>query len=221
MRLLLVEDDPMIGDSIVEGLRSEGYAVDWVRDGQAALIALIEEVHDLILLDLGLPKRGGLDVLRTYRGAGGKLGVLIITARDSTAERVEGLDSGADDYLVKPFDLDELSARVRALSRRGAGRVHPDIVHRGVTLSIARREAFKEGTALRLSAREFAVLAALLDPPGRVLSRLQLERKLYGWDDGVDSNTIDVYMHRLRRKLGAAFIRNVRGVGYLVEMTAQ
>lgn len=219
MHVLLIEDDPMIGESIVEGLRGESYAVDWVRDGEAAQMALSKDIHDVILLDLGLPKRSGLEVLRTYRGSGGKVGVLIITARDSTAERVEGLDSGADDYLVKPFDLEELFARVRALGRRGAGRAQPDIVHRGVTLRMAMRDALKDGAPLPLSAREFAVLAALLDPPGRVLSRAQLEQKLYGWNDGVESNTIDVYVHRLRKKLGADFIRNVRGVGYLVEMS--
>jgi DNA-binding response OmpR family regulator len=217
MRLLLIEDDPMIGDSIVEGLHGEHYAVDWVKDGQSAQLALVDDVYDLILLDLGLPRRSGLDVLRHYRHGGGAARVLIITARDSTAERVAGLDSGADDYLVKPFDLDELFARVRALVRRGAGRVQPDIVHRGVTLRMATHEAFRDGEPLSLSAREFALLTALLDPPGRVLSKARLEQKLYSWNDGVESNTIDVYLHRLRKKLGADFIKNVRGVGYLVE----
>jgi DNA-binding response OmpR family regulator len=218
MRLLLIEDDPMIGDSIAEGLRSERYAIDWVRDGHGAQLALADDVYDLVLLDLGLPKRSGLDVLRRYRQEGGAARVLIITARDSTAERVEGLDSGADDYLVKPFDLEELFARVRALLRRQSGRAQPDIVHRGVTLRLATHEAFLDGAPLPLSAREFALLAALLDPPGQVMSKARLEQKLYGWNEEVESNTVDVYVHRLRKKLGADFIRNVRGVGYLVGM---
>jgi DNA-binding response OmpR family regulator len=220
MRLLLIEDDPMIGDSIVEGLRSERYAVDWVRDGHGAMLALGDDVYDLILLDLGLPKQSGLDVLRRYRKDGGAARVLIITARDSTAERVEGLDSGADDYLVKPFDLEELFARVRALLRRQSGRSLPDIVHRGVTLKMATHEAFIDDAPLPLSAREFALLAALLDPPGQVMSKAKLEQKLYGWNEEVESNTVDVYVHRLRKKLGPDFIRNVRGVGYLVNLEA-
>jgi DNA-binding response OmpR family regulator len=220
MRLLLIEDDPMIGDSIAEGLRSEHYAVDWVRDGHGALLALADDVYDLVLLDLGLPKRSGLEVLRRYRKDGGAARVLIITARDSTAERVEGLDSGADDYLVKPFDLEELFARVRALLRRQSGRSRPDIVHRGVTLRLATHEAFYEGEPLPLSAREFALLAALLDPPGQVMSKARLEQKIYGWNEEVESNTVDVYVHRLRKKLGQDFIRNVRGVGYLVSVGA-
>jgi DNA-binding response OmpR family regulator len=217
MRLLLIEDDPMIGESIVEGLRSERYAVDWVRDGNSALLAIANDVYDLVLLDLGLPKRSGLEVLRQYRRDQGNARVLIITARDSTSERVEGLDSGADDYLVKPFDLEELFARVRALLRRGAGRTQPDIVHRGVTLKLATHEAFVGTDPLPLSAREFALLVALLDPPGQVNSKARLEQKLYGWNEEVESNTVDVYVHRLRKKLGADFIKNVRGVGYLVE----
>ncbi|GAB3470861.1 response regulator [Massilia terrae] len=217
MRLLLIEDDPMIGDSIAESLRSERYAVDWVRDGHSALLALEDDVYDLVLLDLGLPKRGGLEVLQRYRNEGGGARVLIITARDSTAERVEGLDSGADDYLVKPFELDELFARVRALLRRQSGRAQPDIVHRGVRLKMATHEAFLGNDPLPLSVREFALLAALLDPPGQVMSKSKLEQKLYGWNEEVESNTVDVYVHRLRKKLGADFIRNVRGVGYLVD----
>jgi two-component system OmpR family response regulator/two-component system response regulator QseB len=218
MRLLLIEDDPMIGDSIAEGLRGERYALDWARDGDAALLALAADVYDLVLLDLGLPGHDGLEVLRRYRAGGGATPVLILTARDSTADRVQGLDGGADDYLVKPFDLEELFARVRALLRRGAGRTQPDIVHRGVTLRVSTHEAFLDGQALPLSAREFALLAALLDPPGRVMSKALLEQKLYGWNEEVESNTVDVYVHRLRRKLGANFIKNVRGVGYLVPL---
>jgi two-component system OmpR family response regulator/two-component system response regulator QseB len=218
MRLLLIEDDPMIGDSIAEGLRAERYALDWVRDGQDALLALGEDVYDLLLLDLGLPGRDGIEVLRRYRARGGAAPVLILTARDSTLDRVQGLDAGADDYLVKPFDLEELFARVRALLRRGAGRTQPDILHRGLLLRVATHEAFLEGRPIALSAREFSLLAALLDPPGRVMSKTLLEQKLYGWNEEVESNTVDVYVHRLRKKLGADFIRNVRGVGYLAPL---
>ena len=216
MRLLLIEDDPMIGESIAEGLRGERYAVDWVRDGKSAQLALAHDVYDAVLLDLGLPKRSGLEVLREYRRQGGTAKILIMTARDSTAERVEGLDSGADDYLVKPFDLDELFARIRALLRRSAGRVVPNIVHRGVTLNLATHEAFLGAAPLHLPAREFALLAVLLDPPGQVISKARLEEKLYGWDERIESNAVDVHVHHLRKKLGADFIRNVRGVGYLV-----
>ncbi|WP_124948957.1 response regulator [Sulfuriferula thiophila] len=216
MRLLLVEDDAMIGESLHEALVSENYAVDWVRDGRSAELALDNGVYDLLLLDLGLPKKQGLQVLSEYRQRGGMLPVLIITARDATADRVSGLDAGADDYLVKPFDLDELFARVRALLRRQAGRAQPVIAYGGVTLNPASREVFLNGNVLNLSAREFALLQALLDPPERVLSLAELEEKLYGWDQEIGSNAVEVYIHHLRKKLGTDFIRNVRGVGYKV-----
>ena len=216
MRLLLVEDDAMIGESLNEALTGENYAVDWVRDGRSAELALDNGVYDLLLLDLGLPKKQGLQVLSEYRQRGGMLPVLIITARDATADRVSGLDAGADDYLVKPFDLDELFARVRALLRRHAGRAQPLIEHGDVVLDPASREVFLRGGLLSLSAREFALLQALLDPPGRVLSLAQLEEKLYGWDQEIGSNAVEVYIHRLRKKLGTDFIRNVRGAGYKV-----
>ena len=216
MRLLLVEDDAMIGESLHEALVIENYAVDWVRDGRSAELALDNGVYDLLLLDLGLPKKQGLQVLSEYRTRGGMLPVLIITARDATADRVSGLDAGADDYLVKPFDLDELFARVRALLRRHSGRAQPIIKHGEVALDPASREVFFSGQLLNLSAREFAVLQALLDPPGRVLSLAQLEEKIYGWDQEIGSNAVEVYIHRLRKKLGSDFIRNVRGVGYKV-----
>lgn len=214
MRLLLVEDDPMIGESIEEGLRGENYAVDWVRDGRAAELALAGQAYDLVLLDLGLPRRQGMEVLSGYRRQGGGAPVLIITARDATPERVKALDAGADDYLVKPFDLDELFARIRALLRRRAGRASPEVMFRGLTLNPATHEAALNGVPLRLSAREFALLHALMDRPGEVVSRAKLEEKLYGWSEEVESNTVEVYIHLLRRKLGAGFIRNVRGVGY-------
>lgn len=216
MRLLLVEDDVMIGESLHEALTTENYAVDWVRDGRSAELALANGVYDLLLLDLGLPKKQGLQVLSEYRQRGGMLPVLIITARDATADRVSGLDAGADDYLVKPFDLDELFARVRALLRRQAGRAQPVIAYGEVTLNPASREVFLGGNLLSLSAREFALLQALLDPPERVLSLAELEEKLYGWDQEIGSNAVEVYIHHLRKKLGTNFIRNVRGVGYKV-----
>jgi two-component system OmpR family response regulator/two-component system response regulator QseB len=216
MRLLLVEDDPMIGESLEEGLRAENYAVDWVRDGGAAQRAAANGVYDLILLDLGLPGKQGLDVLTGYRHAGGDAAVLIITARDAAADKIMGLDSGADDYLVKPFDFNEAFARIRALLRRRVGRMRPEIVHLGLMLDPSSHEVSYLGKPLSLSSREFALLHALVDKPGQVLTKAALEEKLYGWNEEVESNTIEVYIHRLRRKLGTQFIRNVRGVGYKV-----
>jgi two-component system response regulator QseB len=216
MRLLLVEDDPMIGESVRQGLRQDGFSVDWVRDGSAAETVLRNEVYDLVLLDLGLPKKQGLDVLKSLRAKGNRIPVVIVTARDAVPDRIAGLDSGADDYIVKPFDLDELAARVRAVLRRQAGRAEPVIEHGGVRLNPSTHEASVNGEPLILSAREFALLQALLDRPGAVLSRSQLEEKLYGWEEEVESNTIEVYIHSLRKKLGADFIKNVRGVGYMV-----
>jgi len=206
----------MIGESLEEGLRGERYAVDWARDGRSAELALEGASYDLVLLDLGLPRKEGLEVLAAYRRRGGKAPVLIVTARDATRDRVAGLDAGADDYLVKPFDLDELYARVRALLRRGAGRTSPELSFAGVTLNPAKHEAAREGRPLHLSVREFALLEALMDRPGEVVSRAALEEKLYGWNEEVGSNTVEVHIHSLRRKLGAEFIKNVRGVGYKV-----
>jgi two-component system response regulator QseB len=220
MRLLLVEDDAMIGASVQSGLRQEGYSVDWVRDGAAAELALANRVHEMILLDLGLPRKTGLELLGSLRRKGLALPVLVITARDSVADRVKGLDAGADDYLVKPFDLDELSARIRALLRRHAGRASPLIENGVLTLNPATHEVFLNGSPVNLSGREFALLQALLEQPGVPLSRTQLEDRLYGWDEEIESNTVEVYIHSLRRKLGAEWIRNVRGVGYLVPQHA-
>ena len=216
MRLLLVEDDPMIGASVHSGLRQEGHSVDWVRDGAAAELALANGVHEMILLDLGLPKKSGLALLASLRRKGVTVPVLVITARDSVADRVAGLDAGADDYLVKPFDLDELSARLRALMRRQSGRASPVIAHGALTLNPATHEVRLEGRAVALSGREFALLQALLEKPGVPLSRAQLEERLYGWNEEIESNAIEVYIHALRRKLGAEWIRNVRGIGYRV-----
>jgi DNA-binding response OmpR family regulator len=218
MRLLLVEDDRMIGESICDGLAQEGHAVDWVRDGQAAEAAIGTEPYAAVLLDLGLPRRDGLDVLRRMRASRNDVPVLVITARDAVGDRVKGLDAGADDYLVKPFDLDELAARVRALSRRAGGRAAPLVEHGPLTLDPATREVRVRGKPVSLSGREYALVEALTARPGVVLSRAQLEERLYGWQDEVASNAVEVHIHNLRRKLGADVIRSERGVGYTIPM---
>ncbi|MCY1225260.1 Transcriptional regulatory protein QseB [compost metagenome] len=221
MRVLLVEDDAMIGDSVRQALRQEGFTVDWVRDGDAGLAAATssqdgEACYDLVLLDLGLPRRPGLEVLRTLRTRGVPTPVLILTARDAVADRVAGLNAGADDYLVKPFDLQELAARMHALARRAAGRAEPLVTYGEISLNPSTREVTHRGEPVRLSAREFALLSALMSRPGKVWSVPQLQERLYGWDDEVGSNTVEVYIHALRKKFGAALIRNIRGVGYVV-----
>ncbi len=216
MRLLLAEDDRMIGESVRQGLRQDGFTVDWVRDGRAADTALTDPVHDLLLLDLGLPQKEGLAVLRAMRRRGDTRPVLIMTARDAVADRVAGLDAGADDYVVKPFDLTELAARIRALLRRGAGRASPVLAFGAIELDPATRETRVQGKPVALSAREFALLEALLARPGAILSRAQLEDKLYGWNEEVGSNAVEVHLHALRRKLPANTIRNVRGVGWMI-----
>jgi len=219
MRLLLAEDDPMIGAGIQRGLRQEGFVVDWVRDGRAAALALAESVHDLVVLDLGLPRKDGLDTLRAMRRSGDRRPVLIVTARDAVADRVAGLDAGADDYVVKPFELTELAARIRALLRRSTGRADPVVAHGDIELFPVTREVRVRGEPASISPREFAVLEALLARPGAILSRAQLEEKLYGWNEEVDSNAVEVHIHALRRKLGADAIRNVRGVGWMIGRT--
>ncbi|MBX3645130.1 MAG: response regulator transcription factor [Rubrivivax sp.] len=216
MRFLLVEDDPMIGDTLRAALRMEGHAVDWVRDAAAAQSTLASERFDLLLLDLGLPQGSGLDVLRAARARGDSTPVIVLTARDGPGDRVAGLDAGADDYLVKPFDLDELSARIRAVLRRQAGRAEPLLSHAGVTLDPATRQVTQDGQPVLLSAREYAVLELLMQRPGAVLSRAQIEDRLYGWGEEIESNAVSVYVHQLRRKLGADFIRSMRGVGYFL-----
>ena len=226
MRLLLVEDDRMIGESLRAALRLEGYAVDWVRDVAAAQAALGSERFDLVLLDLGLPPGGlsggaatgvdGMTVLRSLRARGDATAVIVLTARDQRGDRVAGLDAGADDYLVKPFDLDELNARIRAVLRRHGGRAEPSLRCGPVSLDPATRQVMRDGAPVALSAREFAVLEALMLRPGALLSRAQLEDRLYGWGEEIESNAVSVYIHQLRRKLGADFIRTVRGVGYFV-----
>jgi two-component system response regulator QseB len=216
MRVLVVEDDPMIGRAVADGLAGDGYAVDWVRDGAAAELALLHGPYDLAVLDLGLPRKDGFDVLKALRRARIEVPVLIMTARDAVADRVAGLDHGADDYLVKPFDLDELLARARAVVRRRAGRASPEIVFGALTLDPVKRSVSFRGSPVELSAREFAVLEALMRDPGAVVSRGRLEDSVYGWGEEVGSNSVEVHLHHLRRKLDPGLIRNVRGVGYRV-----
>jgi len=214
MRILLAEDDPMIGESLRKGLRGEGFTVDWVQDGRSAERALETIDYALVLLDLGLPGKEGLAVLNGWRQRGLTVPVLILTARDAVPDRVKGLDSGADDYLVKPFDLAELLARMRALLRRQAGRARDLIETGALRLDPAAHSVEYRGQPVALSAREFALLRALMERPGAVLSREQLENRLYGWGEEVESNAVEVHIHNLRRKLSSGVIRTVRGVGY-------
>lgn len=206
----------MIGEAIRAGLKRDGFAVDWVHDGETADRVLRDEQFDLLLLDLGLPRKGGLQVLGALRSRGQSLPVLILTARDAVSDRVQGLDAGADDYLVKPFDLDELAARIRALLRRKSGRPSSEIQHLDVVLDPATHRVRRDSREVALSPKEFALLQLLMERPGTILSRAQLEERLYGWGEEVESNAIEVHIHGLRRKLGADFILNVRGVGYRV-----
>jgi two-component system response regulator QseB len=216
MRLLLVEDDTMIGEVVLDLLRAEHYAVDWVKDGDMADTALQTQAYDLVLLDLGLPRKDGLEVLRAMRIRKDRTPVLVATARDAIDQRIAGLDAGADDYVLKPYDMDEMLARIRALLRRASGRAEPVFEHGKVSINPATREVTVEGKPASLSAREWAVLEALIARPGAVLSRAQLEEKLYSWRDEVSSNAVEVYIHGLRKKLGSELIQNVRGLGYMV-----
>jgi two-component system OmpR family response regulator/two-component system response regulator QseB len=216
MRILLVEDDPELGDGLTIGLRQAGFAVDWLKDGNSADHALQSETFDLVVLDLGLPRLSGMEVLSRARSRRQTLPVLILTARDATGDKVDGLDAGADDYLVKPVDLDELTARIRALTRRSAGRAAPLLTHGEITLDPAAHCVTLAGQAVELSSREFSLLQMLLENAGRVLTRTQLEQSLYGWHDEPDSNALEVHIHHLRRKLGSDLIRTLRGVGYTI-----
>ncbi|TRZ98082.1 MAG: response regulator [Rhodocyclaceae bacterium] len=216
MRILLVEDDALLGDALQVGLRQAGHAVDWVRDGVSAGTALATGDYAAVVLDLGLPRMDGLDVLRHLRAKKKTLPVLILTARDTVDDRIRGLDAGADDYLVKPFDLGELNARLRALLRRAGGQPSPVLAAGDVTLDPAMRRVVCEGREVELSAKEYALLHALMQQPGRALSRAQLEEHLYAWGDEIGSNTVEVYIHHLRRKLGADAIRTLRGIGYVI-----
>jgi DNA-binding response OmpR family regulator len=206
----------MIAQGLQTALRQDGYTVDWVADGRSAGEALRASQFDLLLLDLGLPARDGLDVLRELRRRGDATPVIIVTARDERQDRIAGLDAGADDYIVKPFDLDEVAARMRSVLRRASGRGDPTIRVGAISLDPLSRAVARQGKPVQLSAHEYAVLEALLQRPGAILSRAQLEDRLYGWDAGVESNAIEVYIHALRRKLGSETIRTLRGVGYYV-----
>ena len=217
MRVLLVEDDQMLGSAVLQALHDAAYAVDWVQDGATASAALDNHDYELVLLDLGLPRRAGIQVLRRMRSRGDATPVLVITARDSVDERIEGLDVGADDYLGKPFAVGELLARLRALVRRSAGATTSTLTNGVISLELAAKRAVADGVAHGLSQREFALLQALMLRPGAVLSRAQLEQSIYGWGEEVESNAVDVIIHGLRRKLGAERIRNVRGLGWRVE----
>lgn len=214
MRLLLVEDDPLLGDGIRAGLSLSSYAVDWVEDGKLALLALADHSYDACILDLGLPGKDGLTVLREMRGRGDQIPVLLLTARDTAEDKISGLDHGADDYLTKPFDLGELQARIRALLRRAGGKAQPLLEHRGVSLDPASKRATFQGRDVPLSAREYALLHALISQPSHIKSRSQLEESLYAWGDEAGSNTVEVYIHHLRKKFGNDFIKTVRGLGY-------
>jgi two-component system response regulator QseB len=216
MRVLLVEDDTMIAQGLQTGLRQNGFAVDWMQDGRSAAGALQTSAFDLVLLDLGLPHRDGIEVLRELRKRGDSTPVIILTARDEIQDRIAGLDAGADDYIVKPFDLDEVTARIRSVLRRAAGRGDPSIQHGELRLDPVARTVERAGVPVPLSAHEFSVLEALLQRPGAVLSRSQIEDRLYGWDEQIGSNAVEVYIHGLRRKLGSDAIRTLRGVGYYI-----
>ena len=217
MRVLLIEDDHMIGAAVMQALKDAAYAVDWARDGDTATAAAQAEVYDLVVLDLGLPGVDGLEVLRRLRTTQRQLPVIIVTARDRVDDRVTGLDLGADDYLVKPFEVRELLARMRAISRRPGSGVSPILSNGTITLDPSTYEASRDGQTSRLTAREFALLQALLSRPGTILSRADLERQIYGWNEEVESNAVEFLIHAIRRKIGTTAIRNVRGVGWMVD----
>ena len=216
MRILLVEDDAMIGDAMIYALKSAQYAADWAKDGASALLAAQTQHYDAILLDLGLPKMDGIEVLRALRQAGNPTPILIVTARDALEMRIAGLDLGADDYVLKPFDIAELLARIRAVVRRKSGHANSILENGNVSLNLTTREALLDGAAVRLSAREYALLEALLIRPGAILSRQDLEDRTYQWEKEVESNAIEFLIHGLRKKLGAQCIKNVRGLGWMV-----
>jgi two-component system OmpR family response regulator len=216
MRILVVEDDSMIGEAVCHALKDAGYAVDWLRDGAAALTAVTTQEYGTVLLDLGLPGKDGLEVLRAIRARNDPVPVLVMTARDALDDRINGLDAGADDYVLKPFAMSELLARMRAVARRKDGKANPLLSNGTLALDPATREVTQGTITVRLSAREFSLMQALLVRPGAILSRAELEDRLYGWGDEVESNAVEFLIHSLRKKLGNSAIRNVRGVGWMV-----
>jgi len=220
MRVLLVEDDRMIGAAVQQALSDAAYAVDWTTDGEQALAAALAQAYDLVLLDLGLPRRDGIDVLRQLRARDARVPILIVTARDEVEDRIAGLDLGADDYVLKPFDVQELLARMRAVVRRQGGSASPLLTNGALTLDPVTRDVSFGGRNAALSGREFTLLQALLVRPGAILSRQELEERIYGWNEEVESNTVEVLIHGIRRKLGPTVIRNVRGVGWRVDRAA-
>lgn len=220
MRLLLVEDDELLGDAVKTGLTQFGYVVDWLKDGEIARQILKSELFELIILDLGLPRLSGLALLQSIRQDGNLTPVIILTALDSVNDRIKGLDSGADDYITKPFDLNELTARIRALTRRSQGRADTEIVYKHIVLNPASHTVTADGELINLARREFALLLKLIENNGQVLSRDQLMQSIYSWDDDVDSNTLEVHIHNLRKKLNGTFIRTIRGIGYMAEKNA-
>lgn len=217
MRLLLIEDNDSIGKGLYVGLNQAGYAVDWVRDGETAYSAFITEEYDVAVLDLGLPRKSGIEVLDELRERGNKVPVLILTAKDTINDRIIGLDHGADDYMVKPFDLDELQARLRAIVRRSSGRAAPGLVHGSIQLDPASHTVTKSGDVVELTPRAFEILRILMENQGRVLSRSRLEESMYSWKDEIESNAVEVHIHQIRKKLGGELIRTIRGVGYIMD----
>ena len=217
MRILIVEDDTLLGDGIRVGLSQQGYAADLVEDGAMAQTALLANEYEAIVLDLGLPKISGLELLKDIRKQGNDTPVIILTAQDGVEDRIKGLDTGADDYLTKPFDLEELTARLRALLRRRGGRSTPVIEHGDIIVDPASHSVKKDGEVIDISPREFTILQLLLENQGKVMSRSRLEEGLYAWNDEVESNTVEVHIHHLRKKLGAKLIRTIRGVGYIID----
>ncbi|MGZ8158510.1 MAG: response regulator [Methylobacter sp.] len=217
MRLLLVEDDEILGDGLVEGLKMEGYAVDWLTNGKLADEALKVNSYELIVLDLNLPDMEGLDILKALRERKDETPVMVLTAKDTVPDRVLGLDSGADDFVIKPFELDEVCARLRALARRNEGRSVPNIEYKGIVLDPASHQVTWNDEKVDLSQKEFEILSFLMSNIGRVISRARLEESLYSWDSDVESNTVEVHIHHLRKKLDPSIIRTVRGVGYIID----
>ena len=221
MRILLVEDDELLGDAIKTGLTQFSYVTDWLKDGETARLALRSESFELVILDLGLPRLSGLKLLQHIRQQGDKTPVIILTAQDSVEQKIQGLDMGADDYMIKPFDLSELNARIRALVRRSQGRADTVIRYKNITLNPAAHSVMLDNEIVNIPRREFALLQKLIENQGQAISRDQLMQSIYGWEENVDSNVLEVHIHNLRKKLDASFIRTIRGIGYMAEKHAQ